>query len=155
MKIHFHITDLGRLGVIEQDGYISNLYFEDDIVPQDIETGETALTKEAFSQLDAYFAGQRREFSLPLAPQGTDFMQTVWQALCQIPYGTTASYKDIAIAINNPKAMRAVGQANSKNPIPIFIPCHRIIASHGKPGGYSGGLEIKVFLIALEFRNTL
>ena len=68
MKIHFHITDLGRLGIVEQDGYISNLYFEDDIVPQDIETGETALTKEAFSQLDAYFAGQRREFSLPLAP---------------------------------------------------------------------------------------
>ena len=80
-------------------------------------------------------------------------MQTVWQALCAVPYATTASYKDIARAINNPKAAQAVGQANGKNPIPIFIPCHRIIGSNGKLVGYSGGLEIKAFLLALEKRN--
>jgi methylated-DNA-[protein]-cysteine S-methyltransferase len=155
MKLHFSKTPLGKLGIVEQNDNITDVYFANDVIPQEAEIVETALISEAFSQLDAYFAGELKSFNLPLAPQGTNFMQTVWQALCTIPYGTTASYKDIAIAINNPKALRAVGQANSKNPIPIFIPCHRIIANNGKPGGYSGGLEIKAFLIALEFRNTL
>jgi methylated-DNA-[protein]-cysteine S-methyltransferase len=155
MKLYFSQTPLGKLGIVEQNDNITDVYFANDVIPQEAEIVETTLISEAFSQLDAYFAGQRKEFSLPLAPQGTDFMQTVWKALCTIPYGTTASYKDIAIAINNPKAVRAVGQANSKNPIPIFIPCHRIIASNGKLGGYSGGLEIKAFLLALEYRNLI
>jgi methylated-DNA-[protein]-cysteine S-methyltransferase len=150
MKLYFQQTPLGKLGVAEQGGNITDVYFAGDTIPQDAELAETPLIKEAFSQLAAYFAGERREFSLPLAPHGTVFMQTVWQALYAVPYGTTTSYKDIAHAINNPKAMRAVGLANSKNPIPIFIPCHRIIGSNGKLVGYSGGLGIKIFLLALE-----
>lgn len=155
MKLYFSETLLGKLGIAEQNDNITDVYFANDVIPQEAEIVETALISEAFSQLDAYFAGELKSFALPLAPHGTDFMQTVWQALCEIPYGTTASYKDIAIAINNPKAVRAVGLANSKNPMPIFIPCHRVINHNGKLGGYSGGLEIKEFLLALEHRNLL
>lgn len=154
MTLYFQQTPIGKLGIAEHEGKITDVYFADDVIPQDVEIAETALISAAFSQLNAYFAGQLREFTLPLAPRGTAFQQTVWQALCAVPYASTASYKDIAIAINNPKAVRAVGQANNKNPIPIFIPCHRIIGSNGKLVGYSGGLEIKVFLLALE-RQTV
>ncbi|MFI3188259.1 cysteine methyltransferase [Crenothrix sp. D3] len=153
MTLYFQHTALGKLGIAEQDGNITAVYFANEIIPQDLEIAKTALLSEAFSQLNAYFAGELTEFSLPLAPRGSVFRQAVWQALCAVPYATTASYKDIAIAINNPKAAQAVGQANGKNPIPIFIPCHRIIGSNGKLVGYSGGLEIKVFLLALEKRN--
>jgi len=116
--------------------------------------GEAAkrLLLEAFAQLEAYFAGELRQFSLPLAPVGTDFEQSVWAALCQVPFGETASYRDIAEAVGRPLAVRAVGNANGKNPIPIFIPCHRIIRSDGTPGGYSCGIEIKKKLLRLESR---
>jgi methylated-DNA-[protein]-cysteine S-methyltransferase len=152
MNVYFQQTTLGKLGIAEQDGKITDVYFANDLIPQGIKLIETTLINEAFLQLNAYLAGERREFSLPLAPRGTTFMQNVWQALCSVPYGTTASYKDIALAINNPKAIRAVGQANNKNPIPIFIPCHRIIGSNGKLVGYGGGLDIKAFLLTLEKR---
>lgn len=145
---------MGRLGIAERDGAISDVYFENESVPQTIDEFETPLIREAFLQLEAYFAGRLYEFSLPLAPQGTDFMQTVWKELMAIPYGKTVSYKDVALAIGNPKAMRAVGMANNKNPIPVFIPCHRVIGSNGKLVGYGGGLPIKEFLLALEYRNT-
>jgi methylated-DNA-[protein]-cysteine S-methyltransferase len=154
MNLYFQQTTLGKLGIAEHNGNITDVYFANDVIPQDIDIAETALINEAFSQLNAYLAGERTEFSLPLAPRGTAFMQTVWKALCNVPYASTASYKDIALAINNPKAVRAVGQANNKNPIPIFIPCHRIIGSNGKLVGYSGGLEIKEFLLALERYNA-
>jgi methylated-DNA-[protein]-cysteine S-methyltransferase len=153
MNVYVQQTALGKLGIAEQDGNIIEVYFANEVIPQDLELAETALINEAFSQLNAYLAGELIKFSLPLAPRGTAFMQTVWQALCAVPYATTASYKDIALAIGNPKAVRAVGQANNKNPIPLFIPCHRIIGSNGKLVGYSGGLEIKEFLLALEKRN--
>jgi methylated-DNA-[protein]-cysteine S-methyltransferase len=153
MNVYVQQTALGKLGIAEQDGNITEVYFANEVIPQDVELVETVLINEAFSQLNAYLAGELREFSLPLAPRGTVFMQTVWKALCTVPYASTASYKDIAIAIGNPKAVRAVGLANNKNPIPIFIPCHRIIGSNGKLVGYSGGLEIKEFLLALEKRN--
>jgi methylated-DNA-[protein]-cysteine S-methyltransferase len=154
MNVYVQQTALGKLGIAEQDGNITEVYFANEVIPQDVELAETALINEAFLQLNAYLAGELREFSLPLAPRGTVFMQTVWKALCAVPYGTTASYKDIALAIGNPKAVRAVGQANNKNPIPIFIPCHRIIGSDGKLVGYGGGLEIKEFLLVLEKRNS-
>lgn len=154
MKLYFRETDLGRLGIAERDGNISEVYFENESVPQNIDEVETTLIREAFLQLEAYFAGQLHEFSLPLAPQGTEFMQSVWKALLAIPYGETVSYKDIAVAIDNPKAVRAVGMANNKNPIPIFIPCHRVIGSDGKLVGYGGGLSIKEFLLDLEYRHS-
>jgi methylated-DNA-[protein]-cysteine S-methyltransferase len=154
MKACFQQTALGKIGIAEQNGNITALYFAGDVIPQGVELIETALISEAFLQLNAYLAGELKEFPLPLAPHGTAFMQTVWQALCNVAYGTTASYKDIALAINNPKAVRAVGQANNRNPIPIFIPCHRIIGSNGKLVGYGGGLEIKAFLLALEKQHS-
>ena len=102
------------------------------------------------AQLGEYFAGKRREFDLDLAPYGTDFQLRVWQALRAIPYGAVRNYGDIARAIGQPGAARAVGQANGCNPLPIVIPCHRVIASDGTIGGYSGGLAIKHRLLALE-----
>lgn len=157
MKLYFRQTMLGRVGIAEQGGNITAVCFDGYGIPpvaKAVNIAETALISEAFLQLDAYLAGKLREFSLPLVPQGTVFRQSVWKALYAVPYGTTASYKDIALEIGNPKAARAVGQANNKNPIPIFIPCHRIIGANGELVGYGGGLEIKVFLLALE-KQTL
>lgn len=155
MTVYFQQTPIGKLGIAEHAGNITALYFADDVLPQGFEIAETALINEAFSQLNAYFTGQLTKFTLPLAPRGTAFQQSVWQALRAVPYASTASYKDIASVLGNPKAIRAIGQANNKNPIPIFIPCHRIIGSNGKLVGYSGGLEIKAFLLALESRTVL
>ena len=108
------------------------------------------LIKETCIQFDEYFAGKRQTFDLPLSPKGTPFQQTVWKQLQEIPYGKTISYAQLAKAINHPKACRAVGSANGKNPISIIIPCHRVIASNGSLGGYTGGLDIKTQLLALE-----
>ena|SRR5690606_14182940 len=105
---------------------------------------------EAHRQLDEYFAGRRRRFELELAPRGTPFQERVWQALLSIGYGELASYRGIAERIGRPGATRAVGRANGANRIPIVIPCHRVIASDGSLGGYSGGLDMKVRLLALE-----
>ena len=101
-------------------------------------------------QLEEYFRGERTRFDLPLQPKGTPFQLAVWRALTEIPYGTTASYGDIARAIGRPKAFRAVGMANHCNPIPIIVPCHRVIGSDGGLTGYAGGLEIKRALLELE-----
>ena len=108
---------------------------------------------ETIRQLEAYFAGGLESFNLPLAPQGTPFQLQVWRELCEIPYGETISYGELARRIGNPKAFRAVGLANGSNPIPIIIPCHRVIGSNGKLTGYGGGLPIKEKLLALERRQ--
>jgi methylated-DNA-[protein]-cysteine S-methyltransferase len=105
---------------------------------------------EAATQLRQYFSGTRRSFDLDLAPQGTDFQTKVWAALAEIPYGTTATYGEIAAQVGNPKASRAVGMANNRNPIALIIPCHRVIGSTGKLVGYGGGLPAKEFLLNLE-----
>lgn len=108
------------------------------------------LVQEAKRQLIAYFTQELSEFDLPLAATGTVFQQQVWQALTTVPYGQTASYGDIAKAINNPKGVRAVGLANGKNPIAIIVPCHRIIGANGTLTGYAGGLDKKAWLLAHE-----
>lgn len=105
---------------------------------------------EAIRQLQAYFAGELIEFELSLQPQGTAFQQEVWQALQDIPYGTTVSYGELAKTIGKPKAVRAVGAANGANPLPIVIPCHRVIGSNGKLTGFGGGLDTKAKLLGLE-----
>lgn len=110
---------------------------------------------QAVAALNEYFAGKRREFSdLTLAPQGTDFQLSVWRALLKIPFGHTQSYGDIARAINNPKGMRAVGLANGKNPIPIIVPCHRVIGTNGSLTGFGGGLPAKKWLLQHEGVET-
>jgi len=108
---------------------------------------------EAIRQLREYFAGRRNEFDLPLAPEGTEFQRTVWQRLQEIPYGETISYGELAKRVGNPKASRAVGAANGQNPIPIVIPCHRVIGANGKLTGFGGGLPTKEALLGLEARQ--
>ena len=108
------------------------------------------LLKEACRQLDEYFQGKRREFDLPLAYTGTPFQESVWRELQRIPYGETRSYEDIAVGVGNPKAVRAVGQANNKNPILLLIPCHRVIHKSGDISGFACGIETKKYLLALE-----
>ena len=153
------IKELGILGIGATEDKITDLFFEYEI--ENIKKSsnyiikETTLIKKAASQLFEYLNGKRRDFNLPLLKEGTDFQISVWNELLKIPYGETRSYKDIAIAINNEKAVRAVGMANNRNKIPIFIPCHRVIGSNTKLVGYGGGLEIKEFLLNLEKRNSL
>ena len=108
----------------------------------------------ARQQLTEYFAGERREFDLPLKLNGTEFQMSVLQALQQIPYGETTSYADIAERIGRPKAVRAVGAANGRNPIPIIVPCHRVIGSHGDLTGFGGGLDTKEALLRLEAEHS-
>jgi methylated-DNA-[protein]-cysteine S-methyltransferase len=107
----------------------------------------------ALRQLREYFAGKRTDFDLPLAPAGTVFQRAVWRRLQEIPYGETISYGELAQRIGNPKASRAVGAANGQNPIPIVIPCHRVIGANGKLTGFGGGLPTKEALLALEARQ--
>lgn len=111
---------------------------------------ETPLLRAAREALLSYFAGERRDFDLPLDPAGTDFQRAVWEALKAIPYGGTRTYGEIAAAVGRPKAVRAVGQANHVNPLPIFIPCHRVVGKGGALTGYAGGLDLKRALLALE-----
>ena len=108
------------------------------------------LFKDAAAQLGAYFRGEAKNFDLPLNPPGTPFQKKVWDLLREIPSGTTITYGELAVRAGNPKASRAVGAANGKNPIPIIIPCHRVIGSNGKLTGYAGGLEAKKRLLEIE-----
>ena len=111
---------------------------------------ETPLLLRAFDQLSEYLAGKRRAFDLPLAPVGTPFQRKVWDALLRIPYGQTRSYRQIAEAVGSPRGFRAVGMANNRNPIAVFIPCHRVIGADGKMVGYGGGVDIKIALLQRE-----
>ncbi|MGI5936406.1 MAG: methylated-DNA--[protein]-cysteine S-methyltransferase [Oscillospiraceae bacterium] len=138
-------SPLGPLTITEENGQITSLSFG---ASRDSEP--TPLLLEAKIQLEEYFAGKRREFRLPLAPKGTEFQQRVWKALLAIPYGETRSYGEIARDIGNPRASRAVGMANNRNPIAIIIPCHRVIGSTGRLVGYGGGLDKKEFLLNIE-----
>lgn len=114
----------------------------------------TRLTDTVAKQLDEYFQGKRHYFDVPYQLRGTPFQKRVWAALCQIPYGQTRSYGEVAAYLGNPKACRAVGMANHRNPLMIVIPCHRVIASDGSLGGYAGGLHMKEFLLNLEKIHT-
>ncbi len=147
----FRNTPLGRIGIEDNGNSIVRLYLpgsQPDGTPA--AEKETPLLKEAFRQLQEYAGGKRKDFGLPLDPQGTAFLRKVWEELLRIPYGKTASYKEIAERVGSPKAFRAVGQANHRNPIAIFIPCHRVIAADGSLGGYGGGLKMKQRLLDLE-----
>ena len=149
-KLFFYDTKIGKIGIAEENGAITNLYFSKTVADSKAILEETAVLKETNNQLQEYFAGKRKVFDLPLAPKGTEFQQKVWQALKEIPFGETRSYGEIAKRIGQPKASRAVGGANNRNPLPIFIPCHRVIGANGKLVGYAGGLEIKKVLLNVE-----
>ena len=142
-------TPVGEMWLVQDGDALTELRLPGDAMPEG-EPKETPLLKDAASQLFEYFAGRRARFDLPLKPEGTEFRRAVWAALLKIPAGETASYGDIARAIEKPKASRAVGSANHFNPLPVFIPCHRIIGSGGALVGYGGGLNLKEKLLALE-----
>jgi methylated-DNA-[protein]-cysteine S-methyltransferase len=114
------------------------------------EQDEHPILTKAVSQLEQYFSGSLQKFTIPIAAKGTPFQQKVWAALTTIPYGQTCSYQDLAQAIDNPKAVRAVGLANGKNPVSVIIPCHRVIGKNGKLSGYAGGVERKRDLLKFE-----
>lgn len=153
-NLFYYNTAIGKIGIAEDGNFITDIYFEnEDGVKDAAQINETSLIKEAIKQLTEYFEGDRNTFDLLIEPAGTEFQKKVWQALREIPYGETRTYKQIAAAVGNDKASRAVGMANNKNPISIIIPCHRVIGSNNKLVGYAGGLNIKEFLLNLEKNN--
>ena len=155
IKLAIHETVIGRIAIAEVGGYITNLFFAGEPLPVAAAYLETPLILEAFSQLESYLSGERRAFSLQLAPTGTLFMQRVWHHVTLIPYGRTASYQEIATLAGNPQAVRAVGMANHRNPLPIFIPCHRVLGKDGSLSGYRGGVALKQALLLLEGGRAL
>lgn len=150
LKAFIMETKLGPIGIAERDGYVTHVFFGNTVTPKEYTLEETPLLRLAATQIEEYFSGVRKTFDLPLQPDGTAFEKSVWEALRAIPYGETRSYGDIAEQIGNPKACRAVGHANSKNPLSIVVPCHRVIGVHGKLTGYAGGLQMKKALLLLE-----
>ncbi|SFC21839.1 methylated-DNA--[protein]-cysteine S-methyltransferase [Clostridium uliginosum] len=151
-NIFYYETKIGKIAIVENGTSITNMYFGESVL-KGANIIETPLLKKANQELQEYLDEKRMVFDLPLAPQGTEFQQKVWKALQEIPYGQTYSYKDVAKNIGNIKACRAVGMANNKNPIFIFIPCHRVIGANGKLVGYAGGLDIKEKLLEMEKHN--
>jgi methylated-DNA-[protein]-cysteine S-methyltransferase len=144
-------TPLGRLHIVVSDEAIVRIYFPGEKWTERYErTPRHELIVLAKTQLAEYFAGERRKFDLPLLPQGSEFQIKVWKTIAKIPYGKTITYADEAKKMRKPDAVRAVGTANGKNPIPIIIPCHRIIPNGGGLGGYSGGVSRKKLLLKLE-----
>jgi methylated-DNA-[protein]-cysteine S-methyltransferase len=150
---HYHLSPLGLIEIRANEKELTFIKPLKKGEKKSSFVPDHAIIRETCRQLDEYFAGKRKEFNLPLSPQGTAFQQRVWKQLQQIPYGKTISYAQLAQAVNNPKACRAVGSANGKNPLSIVIPCHRVIASDGGLGGYASGLEAKKQLLDLEKIN--
>jgi methylated-DNA-[protein]-cysteine S-methyltransferase len=147
-------SPVGPLLLAADDTHLQVLEFETPAHPvkrgDGWREGRNAIIDAAHRQLDEYFAGKRRDFDLPLSPQGTGFQRGVWWALADIPYGATISYAQLASRIGKPTATRAVGAANGRNPLSIVLPCHRVIGANGSLTGYGGGLPIKTFLLTLE-----
>lgn len=143
-------SPLGPLRIVDDGSAITQIRFAAAIDEAGHAERPSHLAAQAICQLNEYFAGQRQQFTLPLAPAGTPFQQRVWQALSAIPYGQTCTYREIAQRISCPGGMRAVGNANHNNPIVVVIPCHRVIGANGKLVGYGGGLENKQWLLELE-----
>lgn len=145
-------SPVGKLLITERDEHIVELIFwQGGAFSNNDTTAKTALA--CAKELDAYFTGQLRQFSVPINAQGTDFRKKVWDALLTIPYGEAISYKELAVIIGQPSAVRAVGGANHNNPISIIIPCHRVIGADGSLTGYGGGLDNKEYLLSLEKRH--
>ncbi|MFF9555897.1 methylated-DNA--[protein]-cysteine S-methyltransferase [Streptomyces albus] len=146
-------SPVGPLTLVATDGTLSGIYMDPHRHRPAQETfgpRDPGAFGQVAEQLGEYFAGDRKEFTLPLAPEGTDFQRTVWRALCDIPYGGTLSYGELAARIGRPGAARAVGLANGRNPISIVVPCHRVVGSAGQLTGYGGGIERKRHLLDFE-----
>lgn len=158
MYFSYYNSPLGKIKIEEKDNYIVGIGFvmDNDIISEEINMErENGIITRCKIQLDEYFNGYRRDFDLEIKfLRGTDFQKNVWNELRKIPYGETISYKELAERIGNPKACRAVGGANNKNPIGIIVPCHRVIGANGKMIGYAEGIDKKEFLLKLEKINS-
>jgi methylated-DNA-[protein]-cysteine S-methyltransferase len=146
-------SPVGQLTLEARDGCLVGLHLEEQrhpfVPPPGTREDDTGFD-EVRAQLDEYFTGERTTFDVPLRLEGTEFQRRVWEALCAIPYGETIDYGELAGRVGNPRASRAVGQANGRNPVAIIVPCHRVIAADGTLGGYGGGLDCKTALLDLE-----
>ena len=157
MQYDHYDAPIGRLLLVRDGEGLRHIAFESGRHPTPVEAHwqpASSRFDDVRAQLDAYFAGTLHAFDLPLAPRGTPFQQHVWHALRAIPYGTTTSYREIARRLGEPNAMRAVGAANGRNPLPIIVPCHRVIGADGSLTGFGGGLPVKRFLLDLEQRHS-
>ena len=147
-------SKIGTIYLVASDLGLRSLSFKEQLIPTlqsfNNSSGKEEIISLALQQLEEYFLGKRKVFDLPIDIKGTHFQKNVWKELQKIPYGKTVSYEDIAMNIQNQKAVRAVGTANGKNPLCIIVPCHRVISKNGSIGGYSGGLEIKSKLLEIE-----
>jgi methylated-DNA-[protein]-cysteine S-methyltransferase len=146
-------SPVGPLTLVDEEGTLAGLYLHEQRhlpVARAFGPRDDAVLGEAREQLAAYFARELKEFDLPLATAGTPFQQQVWSALRAVPYGTTCTYGELAVAVGRPTAVRAVGAANGRNPICLVVPCHRVVGAGGALTGYAGGLERKSYLLALE-----
>ena len=154
LYLYYYDSPVGKLGIIETGQKITGVFFKDGKKtpkPDDsLIIEETPLIKKTATQFKEYFGGIRKTFDIPLMPKGTAFQKSVWKALLKIPYGQTRSYRETAAMAGNPKACRAAGMANNRNPIAIIIPCHRVIGADGSLTGYGGGLDKKQYLLELE-----
>jgi methylated-DNA-[protein]-cysteine S-methyltransferase len=150
MNVQYLPSPIGTLRLLSNGTRLTRIEFEGQHSDDDARNSSDPVLLASVAQLDGYFRGQRRAFDLPLAASGTPFQHSVWTALASIPYGELRSYRDIAQCIGNAAAVRAVGAANGRNPLPIVVPCHRVIGSNGALTGFAGGLEVKRFLLALE-----
>jgi len=146
-------SPVGPLMLAADSHGLRHIEFRDNRHPADTgdwHGGDNAILQATEAQLGEYFAGTRTTFDLPMAPRGTDFQVSVWRELARIPFGTTISYAQLAVRMGNANAMRAVGAANGRNPLPIVLPCHRVIGADGALVGFGGGLPVKEFLLRLE-----
>lgn len=143
-------SPIGTLGLVDDGTGLSRVFLRQAGREWAGRLGETELTGWAAAELEEYFSGRRREFSVPLSPHGTPFQLAVWEALRRVPYGQTRTYGEIAAAVGRPGAARAVGMANHDNPLLIFTPCHRVVGKGGALTGFACGLEVKRWLLALE-----
>jgi len=149
-QVFYYDTPVGKIGIAEEEGAVVRLLFPHEKAEPHYVEKETPLLKKAAKQVAEYFAGKRKVFDLPLKLKGTDFQVSCWNALLTVPYGKTVSYQHIAEKVGSPKGFRAVGGANHNNPIPLIVPCHRIIGKDGSLVGFGGGLPLKRYLLDLE-----
>lgn len=153
MNYYIYENKFGKFYILEKDGFITGLSTDETDVQESFKKVKTEPIKNCIDELDLYFRGKLKKFTVPIAFKGTEFQENVWNALLNIPYGETRSYQAIAEAIGSKKAVRAVGGANNKNPLMILVPCHRVIGKDGKLVGFGGGLDLKRELLDLELKN--
>lgn len=152
MKYMFYESPVGRLTILLEEDIIKGVVFGDNVTNFELNE-DLLLGSKIFEEFDGYFSGKSKKFNLKLHLEGTEFQKAVWGYLHEIPYGETLSYSDLAAKIGSPKAVRAVGNACGRNPIPIIIPCHRVVGKDGSLTGFAGGIDNKKRLLELENKN--